>query len=258
MSVSINARLPRFIAQNPGSAQTVSLPLYGPEGEHVSATAAVYSLLDSAGTFVVEGEVGTTPGGVPTYSIASSLGSTYALPQDPWRERWEVTLTTGETLQLEREVILCRRGAVPLQHITVDALYQHHPELRRFLPQSHPTGQAGTPVDLAWEELLTRMLGDGVLPNHVLNWWSVGVIHKYWALSLACAAQTDNSELTRKSDPYMKRADSEYTTRLRLALDSNGDGVADNPGKLSSPEPMVVLQELPQAYPYSFRRTSWR
>lgn len=255
-TVSINARLPRFVAQNPGSTQTISLPLYGPEGEHVGATAAVFSLLDSAGTFVVEGEVGTTPGGVPTYELPGTLGSTYALPQDPWRERWDVTLSTGEELTLEREVILCRVGAVPRPHITVDALYQHHPELRRFLPQSHPTGSAGTPVDLAWEELLTRMLGDGTLPNHVLNWWSVSVIHKYWALSLACRMQTGNPQLTSLADGYLKRAETEYTTRLRVALDSNGDGVADDPGKLSSPEPMVVLQELPEMgnWPWTYRR----
>jgi|GEM_PF-4019875 len=234
--------LPRFVQK--ARAETLDCPLYDAKGQLVAVTAGTFSLLDSAGEAVVDAAAVIVTSGVATYALGSTFADDHDLPQDPWRERW---VLDGKTY--EREVHVCR--VAPVAHLDTEALFRMHPQWRRQLPASRSS--YAEPIEDAWVEMIGRLLGDNLLPQRVLNWWALTVVHKYWAASMICRDfATDNpgdSRWERNAETYWKRSQDELEQRTRIQADANEDGVSDTPGELDAAEPQLFLTNLPS--------TSW-
>lgn len=247
-------RLPRFLEV--GRAETLTADLRDAKGQAVPVTSATFALLDASGADVVAEVAATVTAGVATYALAGTFATSpvaYPLPQDPWRERWTLTGATGApgVLTVEREVHVCR--VAPVAHVTAEDLFRLHPQWRRQIPASRAAagGAYGEVLEVAWEELIGRLLGDGHLPHRALNWWAFAIVHKYLAAAIVARDfSTDNpadSRWDRLADTYAKRADTEYETRTKVQADSDEDGVADTPGTLEAVEPPLFLTAVPHA-----------
>lgn len=230
--------LPRFVQQ--ARAETLDCPLYDARGQASQVAAGTYSLLDPDGTAVVDAAAVTVTSGVATYALGAAFADAYDVPQQPWRERW---VLDGRTF--EREVHVCR--VAPVAHVSTEDLFRMHPTWRRQLPASRTS--YNEPIEDAWNELVGRLLGDGLLPQRALNWWSLGTVHKYWAASIVCRDfATDNpadSRWDRLAEAYWKRSQEELEQRTKVQRDSDEDGVADTPGQLDAVEPQLFLTDLP-------------
>lgn len=242
--------LPRFVQV--GRAETLSLPLYY-QGQASAVASGTYSLFDADGAEVIAATAVTVTNGVASYALPSTFADAYAVPQDPWRERWDlagVANSPSDELRVEQEVHVCR--VAPTPHVTVEDLYRIHAPWRAQIPQVYPGGAVDQPIEVAWEELLSRLLGDGHLPHRRLNWWAVSVVHKYWAAHLVCrdfmTDQAGDSRWERLADAYWKRVEDEYAHRLASQADGNEDGVADAPGMLEVGEPQLFLTALPSGW----------
>jgi hypothetical protein len=232
--------LPRFVQK--GRAETVDCPLYDGRGQPVAVTAGTYSLLDPNGAAVIDAATATITAGVASYALGSTFADAYTLPQTPWRERW---VLDGATF--ENEVHVCR--VAPVQHVTAEDLFRLHPQWRMQLPRSRTSSTYDEPIAVAWEETIQRLIADGHLPQRVLNWWAVAVIHKYRAAALVCRDFTaDNPNDNRWQAlglQYDARAEAEYTERLAFQADADEDGIAETPGLTEAAEPPLYLTDLP-------------
>lgn len=247
MTLHAPSSLPIFLQR--GRAETRVLALRNEQGGKLPCTGGAYTLLDSEGDTVETGELEVNAG-VPSYALPSDFASEHSLPQAPWRERWALTGIAGEasdTATVELEVMVCR--VAPVRHVDLEQLYRMHPQWRAWIPRAQPAGSVGAYLELAWEELLARLLGDGVLPHRTLNWWALSVVHRYWAASLTARDfATDNpteSRFADLADRYWERCQDELDHHVGLQKDSDEDGVADNPGVLESNEPQLFLTDLP-------------
>jgi hypothetical protein len=132
--------------------------------------------------------------------------------------------------------------------LTVEDLYRMHPQWRRHVPLSRPTGATPEPIEDAWVELVSRLLGDGIVPHRLLNVWALTITHRYWAASIVARDfATDNpsdSRWERLAEDYWKRSQDEYE-RLGLQRDSDEDGVADSPDTLDPATPPLYLTSVP-------------
>lgn len=246
--------LPRFLQQ--GRGETLDFPLFNASGGRAAVVGpGTFSLLDADGALVIDAAVVTVTEGVATVALAAEFADAYDLPQLPWRERWVLEGVSGapSPATYEREVHVCR--VAPVATITAEDLFRMHPQWRRQLPQSRAS--YAEPIEDAWAELLGRLLGDQVLPNRVLNWWALAIVHKYWAAHIVCRDfATDNpgdSRWERNAEKYWARSQSELEHHLGLQKDNDEDGVADHPGVLESGEPQLFLTNLPMTnYPRRF------
>lgn len=235
MSVTLRAPLPRFVQV--GRAETLTLPVYTAAGALVAPTDGTYTLYDADGEEVESGTIGIT-GQVADYDLPSTFADDYELPQTTWREVWELEGLAGQSpadQTLEQEVIVCR--VAPVMHCTLDDLVALHPQWADQLQTARAAGRVADVIDVAWQELVSRLMGDGHLPGRILNWWTVAVVHKYWASTLVCrdfAADTPgDSRWAILADSYWSRAQEEYEQRLAIRRDDDEDGVADNPTQLA-------------------------
>lgn len=240
--IGVRASLPRFIQY--GRAETVEVrPEEG--GSTVPCTGGTYSLLDSLGRSVIDAQPVTVTAGVPSYAIPADYADDYPLPQPgPWRERWSLTGVSGAPsgeLLVEQEVHVCR--VAPLRLATVEDLYRLHNAWRRQLPQARP--DVDEPIDVAWETLVRRLLSDGHIPSHILNWWRLSSIHTLLAAAVVCRDfATDavgDSRMETLGTEYEARAWDDYNAYLGLQKDSNEDGIADKAGTLQRARPTYWL-----------------
>lgn len=239
MSVHLRAALPRFVQV--GRAETLTLPVYTAAGALVPPTDGTFTLLDADGTEVLTGTIGIS-GQTANYALPSTFADAYTLPLHTWREVWALEGLEGQTPEdqtLEQEVIVCR--VAPVQHVTLDDLTALHPQWRRQLETARGAARMHEVVDIAWQELVSRLMGDGHLPNRVLNWWALAVVHKYWAATLVCrdfaADSPGDSRWAVLGDSYWQRAQEEYEQRLKLRQDEDEDGVDDTPGQTVDANP---------------------
>lgn len=241
--------LPRFLQK--GRGETLDFPVYSGSSA-VAPVSATFSLLDADGVLVVNAAAATIAAGAATYALPSTFADAYTLPQTEWRERWVLTGLSGapSPMTFERTALVCRVAPVP--SVTAESLFRMHPTWRRLLPAARTSYDE--PITQAWDEMIGRLLGDGHLPNRILNWFALGIVHRYWAAHIVCRDfQTDqpgDSRWARLSDEYWKRSQDEYEHHLGLQADSTETGVADTPGALDPAEPQLFLTDLPwSSYP---------
>lgn len=244
MSVHLRAALPRFVQQ--GRAETLTLPVYTAAGALVPPTDGTYTLLDADGETVATGTIGIASQRA-TYDLSADFAEDYTLPLATWREVWALEGLEGQSpadQTLEQEVIVCRTA--PVQHVTLDDLTALHPQWTAQLQRARST-RTHEVIEVAWQELVSRLLGDGHLPNRVLNWWALVPAHKYWAAALVCrdfaADVSGDSRWAVLGDSYWARAQEEYEQRLQLRQDEDEDGIDDTPGQTvaAAPGPSVAL-----------------
>lgn len=226
--ITARAMGPRFVQQ--GRAETLRLALSDDAGAAVPLTGATFTLLD-ADNAEIESGAASVANGAASYALLSTFADAYELPQTVWRERWEVAGVSGDiaTPTIERDVYLCR--VAPVQHVDVESLIRLHPQWARQLRSSRAAGRTGDPIALAWDELIARLLGDEILPQRVLNWHALSVVHQYWAASIVCrdfaSDIQDASRWERLGELYWERSQAEYERLTRLSVDDDEDGVAD-------------------------------
>ena len=226
--VTARAMGPRFVQQ--GRAETLRLALTDDAGAAVPMSGATFTLID-ADNEEIESGAATITNGAASYALLSTFADAYELPQGVWRERWEIAGVSGDiaTPTIERDVYLCR--VAPVQHVDVESLIRLHPQWARQLRSSRAAGRTGDPIALAWDELIARLLGDEILPQRVLNWHALSVVHQYWAASLVCrdfgTDVPEQSRWERLGKLYWDRSQSEYERIAKLAVDDDEDGIAD-------------------------------
>ena len=229
MTVSQRAPLPRFLEK--GRGETVSLDLSTELGGKLPVTAATYTIRDAEGAVVLTGAA-SVASGVASYTLPSTFADATTLPQGRWRERWEVSGLSGPipSASVERDVQLCRTA--PMPYIDAEALFQLHPQWRRQLPRAR--ADYGEPIRIAWEELLARLDGDGLLAHQILSWWSLSTVHKYWAAAIVCrdfmTDQASDSRWAELAETYWQRAMADYEHIASVTRDIDQDGLPDAAG----------------------------
>jgi hypothetical protein len=239
---------PRFLQR--GKAVTVEMPLYSGGGQvYVTEAGSSYTLYDADGEAVAAHDAlaVTVTEGTPKRAIASTFADDYDLPQPPtWREKWVLVVANDpeSPYTIERDVIVCR--VAPVQVIDDEDLYALHPEWRRIKAEGQ-TSHADA-RDEAWNQLVTALLTDGVLPNQVLNAWALRSAHLYLTLHLRClgfgANEAGRGKWTELADRYEKKFEKAYA-KIALRKDGDEDGVADDPSKLTPAEPELFLTDVP-------------
>lgn len=243
MSIYARARLPVFLQK--GQAATRALDVRNASNGRAETTGGTYTLLDAQGNTVLSALALTVTAGAPSASVPSTFADAYTLPQHAWRERWSLEGITGEPdpTTVELEVLVCRQA--PVRHVSLADLYELHSTWPRQVTAART--EPGTYLETAWNEMVGRMLGQGLLPHRTLNWWAAAIVHQYWAASLICRdfhADTGDNVWGKLADEYWKRSQEEYKL-LATAKDDDEDGVADTPGQLDSAEPQLFLTDVP-------------
>lgn len=244
--ISARAPLPRFLQKGRGA--TLRQPLENSEGQPVAVTGGAFSLFDADGSVVVDAAAVTITAGVASYALPSTFADNHQLPQYPWREQWALTGISGydeSGFTAELECHVCR--VAPRRHVTVTDLGKLQTTWPRLLAKTRP--DYGAFIETAWEELIGRLLGMGVLPQRTLNWWAVAQAHKYWAASLVCrdfqGANPAENRWGELATEYWDRSQTELEDYLKLQADRDEDGVADDPGTLESAEPELFFTNVP-------------
>jgi hypothetical protein len=247
VSLHAPAELPVFLQL--GRAETRVLVLRDERGGQASPTGGTYTLRDGNGTAVVDAAaIAVSGNGVPYYELLATFGAAYELPLHPWSEEWALTGITGQDASSQTvplEVMVCRTA--PVRHLDIDKLVGMHEEWKRV--KESRIDFFRRKIETAWEEMIRRLLGDGHLPSRILNWWTLGTVHRYWAATLVCDDwATDVAEATRwerRRDDYLKRYTELYEHHTALQLDRDEDGVADTPGQKEAAEPPLYLTDVP-------------
>lgn len=235
-------QLQRFTQK--GRGETLDFSVFAGSTSVVAPVSATFELLDANRAVVIAETPATNTGGVLTYALASTFADPYALPLAEWTEVWRLTGLAGapSPMTFERRMQVCR--SAPTMLVVPETLFRMHSSWRRTLPKSRVDYHE--PIREAWDELIGRMLGDGHLPNRILNWHAVSIVHKYWAAHIVARDfATDDNSWERRSDAYWKRAENEYEHHLGLQKDSDEDGIPDNGATLTKAEPQVFLTDLP-------------
>lgn len=235
--------LPRFLQK--GKADTATQPVYS-GGQLVAPSSGTYTLKDANGTTVLDG-LAVTIGAdkIASRAIASTWADSHSLPQPTWREVWSLVID-GTTETVEREVMVCR--VAPVRHVTDQDLFRMHSNWSRSMPPGRTSYEE--PIELAWEDLIARLLGDQVFPNRVLNWWTVARVHRLMAAAIVCRdfSTTEGREgkWGQLAADYGKDADSLYDKTF-LRRDEDEDGVGSSDGRQVAAEPELFLTYIPPA-----------
>jgi len=230
--------LPRFVRRS--RAYTFSLDsLDSDDGSSTVATACDYSLFDSDGVAVIDGEACTIASGVASYALTAVKLDGEDFSAGYWEE-WEATIG-GERYIFEREFYLVRR--VPKPVIRDTDLVAVHSDILAELPPGAETWSGKRSE--AWSQLLTYLIAKGHNPARIRNLVALRPVHVQWTIALI-AEDLD----TRTSGPgkWTKRALSaraavkETLDSLGLEMDDDDDGTIDD---VESAEPGVFLTEIP-------------
>lgn len=223
-------RLPVRIVR--ARAQTLSLAVRDGAGAAASVTSGTITIRDPDGTAVVSAQPIVPASGVATYALlAAAVPSSYDFSTD-WTIEWNLTLSTGDLVDLVEDAFLVRR--IPVPPVDQDALVRRHPA---DLETQYPTPAARQVfVDDAWEILQGWMLRDGYYPEAALGSWQFAETLIAIALGLAyhnAATYTSGrGKYAEMADRYHFGKDPapislvEYG-RLRWATDTDQDGIAD-------------------------------
>jgi hypothetical protein len=225
----------------------------------VAPVSATYSLYDSVGVVVVNAGVATVTAGSPPTRCPRRSPTATRCPRTVARElgaHRAVGRALADDVRAAGPALPGR--ADPARHGRVAV-----PDARQWrnqLPKSR--ANYNEPIEDAWGELIGRLLGDGHLPNRILNnhalatCTSTGPRTSSAATSRpTCPADTKWSGL---ADNYWKRSQDEYENHLGLQADQDEDGVAEQPGVLESAEPPLYATDVPWTdFPFGGPRRDW-
>jgi hypothetical protein len=215
---------------------------------------STFTLVDPAGTIIVNAAAVTVTASVATYTIPSgSLPSTLTLGEG-YQERWALVLT-DRTETIDREASLCIR---PLPLTVSDAdISGRYSQLARHLPAGETSWQGK--IDLAWRTILRRLSSEGH-PTYAIK--SADQLYEptlqltlsYIFRDLAMAQRSGDggpwSEMARSAESAYERAYGSMTFRT----DDDLDGLVDDPAKRRGTAIVVV----PGGAPQSFSQASYR
>ena len=243
-------RVPSMIQR--GKTQTVSLSIYR-DNAQVVPTACTYQLMDEDGTDIIPATAGTMSGGDCEFSINAAQVPTTTDLSDGWFEIWIVTIA-GLDYTFQRPAYLCRRPLYPVvSQIDLEASYS---DLATLLPDSYTNGYQ-TWIDEAWVRIVERLRQQGNLPYLITDPQSLRGCHLELSLALiwrnmhtaigTASGYLDLYQLHIKSYEYQWK-------QLSFRYDMDEDGLADNPKKRRSAQPIISTSNPPLFGYYGFRR----
>ena len=228
-------KLPRFLRR--GRAYTLDLtPL---DGASVAVTACTYSLFDSAGVVVIDGEAATVVGGIASYSLTAvkldgeDFGSGYI-------EEWTATIG-GDEYIFPRSVYLVRRE--PRAVLGDSDLSAIHSDIVLELPAGETTWR-GVRSE-AFAQLLAYLIGRGHNPAEIRNLAGLRAAHLWWTIVLIAAdldTTTSGPGKWAKRHAEAKASRKEALDSLVLEFDRDEDGAVDD---VEAGEPGVFLTNIP-------------
>jgi len=220
---SVRVAYPDYLER--ARAQTVSLPIWR-DGALAAPSAGTFTLRKPNGDTLVTGSV-TITGDIATYPVlAASIPATLSLGHG-YQELWALTLADGTTQTIPRDAALVKHAARPtLADADLTAIYS---DLARHLSSSITTFQGK--IDEAWKQILGRLEGQGVFPDHIVTYWSLREVHLQLSLYLTLL---DFS--TRQGDRWAEMAEGHKRefemawARLRFRVSTDDDGLQDSDG----------------------------
>jgi hypothetical protein len=241
------ARRPRITAprfHQLGLAVTATLRVYD------GATAVVpdsgtYKLLDGDGNEAIAAADTNNADGAATRALVANALDAYELPQaTAWREVWTLTFS-GVVETHEREVYVCR--VAPVCVVVDEDLFRLHAQWREFAPPNR--GSWAAVIDEAFDQIVSDLVGDGILPHQVLNTWRLRKAVLYLAAHLVAndlaTSEERGGKWTKLAADYQKAAELAYG-KLAVKVDADQDGVADDGESQQVVEPELFLTHVPR------------
>jgi len=215
----------------------------------VAPSSGTYTLVAPDGTTVATGAISVVSD-VATYSLsAGDLPSTLAFGGG-YRERWLCTFSDGTVTEGQRPAYLARE---PLYCPTTQAdLDARIPGIAGLLNVSSDDLQGW--IDLAWADVLQRLLSVGVWPEAIVDVDSLSTGVRELALSYAFEAfATSSPEYGEYAMRHRKAADTAIGS-ARYHVDRDQDGKADDERRHGMPIVRRASPRTPWLYGARKRR----
>lgn len=238
-----------------GRNNTVSMPVYR-DAALVAPSAATLTLYSPDHTPILDSVTATITGSVATYTIlAASLPSTLDLGEG-YLERWVLTLG-GVPITVDREAALARVQLAPV--ITDLDLMARYPDLAALRGVSLVSFQGF--IDESWKMIVSRLLGQGVLPYLVISREAFRGPNMELALALifqwASKNQQNRGNYLELSTTHRQHYETAWGS-LNFRTDADQDGHVDDPYRRDHPLGQVVHRSAsPSARYYPSRDRRW-
>jgi hypothetical protein len=247
-------RYPEMIVR--GRANAVTMPVYDTAGTVVTVTASgsTFTLLDPAGTAVVNAAAVTVSGGIPSYSIlAATLPTTLTPLGDGWQEVWVLQTPTGERT-IDREAALILRPLYPVLMYT--DLLEDYPTLATW---GLTAAQWGAFLTAAWGEIINALIGAGHVPYRIKSSAAFRDNHKHRTYAKGFNAlalhQNTRGNWAALATSHDAKADAAWKA-INFTTDDDDDGRVDDASTRRSGAGTVLNLNTPLTrYP---RRLPWQ
>jgi len=239
--------LPELIER--GTDVTLVLRLYR-AGALLTPTWARVTLVDTAGTAVIDAQLASRLGGGTTsaeYDVADDVTATSTL-SDGWLLTWEATVS-GVTHVFRTDAMLVRHRLAPV--VTEADLYRRQPALD---PSSAGAITSATDyasqLDEAWTLIQARLIAAGQRPALVLSPSALRAVHLSLTLALIYEglATRNQSAYLEMSREYRREYAAAWRD-LRLVYDQGDSGRLSSAGDRRGGSPSLWLGVAERRWP---------
>jgi hypothetical protein len=228
---------PQFLIR--GRAQTIEMRI---RADGAAVTVASGTVTVKNGTAIV---VGPTPitsigvGGQAQFVLAASLVPDSESFSQWWSVQWDLVVGADTLPPIVRDAHLVFRPLPPV----IDA--QDILDRVSTLSRQFTLAQAQVKVDIAYDDMIERLLGDGRFPQKVMTAWSFRAWHR--ALSMShlydqLAAHGVAAQYDKDQQKWEGRAEKAWGD-LNWKADRDEDGTDD--GTTEAASPAIFLHERP-------------
>lgn len=232
--------------------QETVLQAYAPDGTAAVPDSATYSLLRPDGTKAVDAATASPrAAGGAAYAIpAASIPADATTPLGTrWQERW--TLTFGTVVKtLRRPAALALFELHPMV-ADVD-LTELYPDLLDSLGDYRSNLQ--TWLDQAWARVMRQLWRNGdfpyiiVEPTDLYDWVQHEGLSNVFAALVKMSASTGSSDDWQRLWDYHRNMAEAAAGGVRITVDRDQDGLADNAGKDSAAAAKSVVSNHPYTH----------
>lgn len=221
-----------------GRDNRVSLPVYL-NGALVAPNSATFTLLGPAGATVVATAAATISGSIATYTIlAASLPSTLDYGEG-YVERWVLTLPDSTIRTVDREACVAKVNLYPV--ITDADLQEFYPDIATLRGSQLTSFQ--TFIDGAWKLIVSRMMGQGVIPYLVKSPEAFRASHINLTFAhifqWAAKNQVNRGNYNELAEKHKAAYEAEWA-QINFKLDRDQDGLIDDPYRRENPRGAVI------------------